>query len=80
MISEAWRCWLLDSASAGLPALLWLAGRACRSGRANDYWLACWLVVWLVGWWHVERTISDLGCSHPIYKICQCNVSYIDLE
>jgi len=51
----------------------WLASRACRSGRANDYWLVCW--------WHcVERAVSDVGCSHLIYKICQGNVSYTDLE
>jgi len=35
----------------------WLAGRACRGGRANDYRL--------VGWLCVERAVSEhVECSH----------------
>lgn len=68
---EAWTGRLLFVATAGLPALLWLAGRACKNSTANDYWLvaadvACkglFLNTWDVPAWKLYAQCDQNKCD-----------------
>ena len=78
---EAWTGCLLSVATTGLPALLWLAGRACKSGRANDYrlvaadiaWKGLFLNMWDVPTWELyaqcDQTKWDRYRGITLFKL-----------
>jgi len=87
---EAWTVRLLSVATAGLPPLLWLVGRACKSGRANDYrlvaadvWKGPFLNMWDVPTWELYAQCDQTKCDRyrgiTLFKsYIQSTIKYID--